>query len=258
MKIAIFDSGIGGLTVLKQALESLPNADYLYYADTKNVPYGVKQNKEVINHVVTAFDFLSKKNIQIAIIACNTATSVAVSEVRKIFSFPIIGMEPAIKPAIMSNSGKQILVLGTSLTLRESKLDELIHSLDNKQRIHKCALDKLVVFAEQFNFESDEVIQYIREELTDFDFSEYETIVLGCTHFIYYSKVIQKIVGSHISIIDGNEGTVNNLIKTIKEKMLEFNNNCGKGSVTFYSSGIEDSADRVNKLQKIVKPKKST
>jgi glutamate racemase len=257
LRIAIFDSGIGGLTVLKKALESLPNAEYLYYADTKNVPYGVKQKNEVINHVVTAFDFLSKRNIQIAIIACNTATSAAVSEVRKKFSFPILGMEPAIKPAIMSNSGKQILVLATSLTLRESKLEELIHSLDNKQRIHKRALDKLVVYAEQFNFESDEVIKYIKDELADFDFSEYETIVLGCTHFIYYSKVIQKIVGSHISIIDGNEGTVNNLIKTIKEKRLEFDKDCDKGSITFYSSGIEDSTDRVNKLLKIVKPKKS-
>jgi len=252
--IAIFDSGIGGITVLKKALEFLPDAEYIYYADTKNVPYGVKQKQEVIDYVIRAFDFLSKNDIRIAVVACNTATSVAIFELRKKYAFPIIGMEPAIKPAISINSGKKILVLATSLTLRESKLEELISSLDKKQRIRKLAMDKLVMYAEQFNFNSDEVAVYIKERLSNIDFAEYETIVLGCTHFIYYSEIIQKIVGRHISIVDGNEGTVRNLIRTIQGKLNVCEKTTGKGSITFYSSGIEDPIDRVNKLLEILKP----
>lgn len=256
MLIGIFDSGIGGITVLKKALELLPDAEYIYYADTKNVPYGVKQKHEVMNFVFSALDFLSKKDIRIAVIACNTATSVAISELRERFAFPIIGMEPAVKPAITNNSGKKILVLATSLTLRESKLEELISSLDKKQRIRKLALDELVMYAERFDFNSDEVVPYIKDKLSDIDFHEYETIVLGCTHFIYYSKIIQEVVGKHISIIDGNEGTVRNMIRTINRNMPIPENNCRKGKITFYSSGAEDPPDRVNKLLAIIKQEK--
>jgi glutamate racemase len=246
--IAIFDSGIGGITVLKKALEFSLDAEYIYYADTENVPYGVKKGHEVIDYVLRAFDFLSKKNIQIAVIACNTATSVAVSELRKKYTFPIIGMEPAIKPAILNNSGKKILVLATSLTLEERKFEELICSLDKQQRIHKLALDELVLYAEQFNFNSEAVIHYLQEKLSNIDFAQYETIVLGCTHFVYYSKIIQDIAGKNISIIDGNEGTVINMIRKMKGMPLNPGSSHKKGRITFYSSGVEDSLDRVNKL----------
>lgn len=253
MRIAIFDSGIGGLTVLKEAFAALPSAEYLYYADTKNFPYGVKKKQEVVEYVVNAFNFLAGKDIQAAVVACNTATSVAISELRKRFKFPILGMEPAIKPAIAASSGKKILVLATSLTLRENKLEALIRSLDREQRIHKKALDRLVVYAERFNFDSSEIKRYLKEELCGIDFSEYETIVLGCTHFIYYSKAIEEIVGKNIKIIDGNEGTVKNLVLTIKKKRLMTINKHDRGRVIFYSSGIEDSPDRANRLIKIVK-----
>jgi len=252
--IGIFDSGIGGLTVLKKALEFLPNTEYIYYADIKNVPYGVKQKHEVKDYVFNAFDFLSQKGIRIAVVACNTATSVAISELRRRYSFPIIGMEPAIKPAISTNSGKKILVLATSLTLRESKLRELISSLDKKQRIRKLDMDRLVSYAEGFNFNSDEVALYIREQLSAIDLSEYETIVLGCTHFIYFSDLIQKIAGRDISIIDGNEGTVRNLVRTIEEKGFAEECKSGKGGIRFYSSGMEDTADRVAKLLQLLRP----
>jgi glutamate racemase len=257
LRIGIFDSGIGGVTVLKKALEFLPDAEYIYYADTKNVPYGVKKSHEVLDHVFEAFNFLSKKNIHIAVIACNTATSVAVSELRKKFSFPIIGMEPAVKPAILCNSGKKILVLATSLTLREKKFEELACSLDKQQRVHRLALDELVMYAEQFNFDSETVIFYLQEKLSKIDFAEYETIVLGCTHFVYYSRIIQEIAGENISVIDGNEGTVINMVRRIKGMKFNPDDNHQKGKLTFYSSGVEDSPDRVNKLLGILELNKT-
>ena len=125
MRIVFFDSGIGGLTVLKRALVAMPNEEYIYYADTRNVPYGVKPKDEVRTYVLNAADFLSRQNIQALVIACNTATSVAINDLRQRFDFPVIGMEPAVKPAIVRNTGKKILVFATSLTLKESKLDTL-------------------------------------------------------------------------------------------------------------------------------------
>ena len=113
MKIGFFDSGIGGLTVLSEALKRLPNHEYLYYADTDHAPYGPKPKEEVREYVFKAIEFLVNEGAQIIVIACNTATSIAVSELRQKYSIPIIGMEPAVKPAIESveNSTKRVLVL---------------------------------------------------------------------------------------------------------------------------------------------------
>ena len=124
MKIGFFDSGIGGLTVLSEALKRLPNHEYLYYADTVHAPYGPKPKEEVREYVFKAIEFLVNEGAQIIVIACNTATSIAVSELRQKYSIPIIGMEPAVKPAIESveNSTKRVLVTATPLTLKEEKL----------------------------------------------------------------------------------------------------------------------------------------
>ena len=100
MKIGFFDSGIGGLTVLKEAIKILPNEDYIYYADTVNAPYGTKLRETVRKHIFTAVEFLSTLGVDILVIACNTATSVAANELRSNYFFPIVGMEPAVKPAI--------------------------------------------------------------------------------------------------------------------------------------------------------------
>lgn len=250
MRIAFFDSGIGGITVLKKAIELNPKCEYIYYADTKNVPYGIKPKEEVKKYIREAVDFLSKKNIQALVVACNTATSVAITDLRKSFDFPIIGMEPAVKPAIISNTGKKILVLATSLTLKESKLETLIKTLDKKQRVEKMEMDKLVEFAENFDFFSSGVELYLKEKLSRISLDKYETIVLGCTHFIYFKNMMEKIAGKNITIIDGNDGTTRNLMNTVKMiKSVKSNDGI---STTFYSSGEEDSAERVNKLMDLI------
>lgn len=250
MRIAFFDSGIGGLTVLKEALSVMPNAEYIYYADTKNAPYGVKSKDDVRKSIIVAIDFLSEKDIHALVVACNTATSVVINDLRNKFDFPILGMEPAIKPAIIKNSGKKILVLATSLTLKENKLETLITKLDTNQRIEKMEMDSLVTFAEKFDFNSTNVQFYLQTKLAHVKFEEYETIVLGCTHFLYYKRQIQEITGNKIEIIDGNKGTINNLVNTIRINQLE--NNYKEKNIKFYSSDVEDNMDRVKKLLELI------
>lgn len=243
MKIGFFDSGIGGITVLYEALKTLPNEDYLYYADTLNVPYGPKPKNQVKKHIFDAIEFIINEEVKAIVIACNTATSVAIEDLRAKYDIPIIGMEPAVKPAveINKNSNKRILVTATALTLKEDKLKHLITKLDNEHVVDLLPLPGLVQFSEKFEFNEEIVLPYLREELNKYDLSNYETIVLGCTHFSFYKNIFKKLLPSNTNIIDGNIGTVKNLKKTLEEmnSLKE-----GSGNITFFNSGskVEDKS----------------
>ena len=236
MRIGFFDSGIGGISVLHDALKQMPQEDYLYYADQKNVPYGAKTKKEVRRHVMDAAEFLIQKDIDALVIACNTATSVAIGDLRMKYGIPIIGMEPAVKPAIETPTGKRILVTATVLTLKEKKLKNLITALDGGDRVDFLPLPKLVAFAENNDFRDGTVRPYLEKELASCDLRKYGTVVLGCTHFIFYRKLLRKMIPRGVSIIDGNQGTVNHL-KAVLEQLGAPGG--GEGSIVYYASGEE-------------------
>lgn len=240
MSIGIFDSGIGGLTVLKEAVKLLPNEDFLYYADTKHVPYGTKPKDEVRRYIFDAADFFAGKGVKALVVACNTATSIAINDLRKRYSFPIIGMEPAVKPALEKVDHRRILVLATPITVSEKKLHDLVVKLDSEQTVDLHALPVMVEFAEKFIFDEDIIIQYLLDEFAKYDLREYSAVVLGCTHFIFYRKHFMKILPQGVEIIDGNIGTVNRLMTLLENRKL----GCGsKGSLEFYCSGDKDTDD---------------
>lgn len=209
-KIGFFDSGIGGLTVLHKALEMMPLEDYIYYADTENQPYGIKTKAEVRELVFKAMDFIVSKNVKAIVVACNTATSVAIEDLRKKYDIPIIGMEPAVKPAVRYTDieNKKVLVTATKLTLKEEKLHNLISALDSESIVDLLELQELVQFAERLDFDETRITKYLENQFKEIDLKDYQTLVLGCTHFIFFKDMIQKLVTKAISIIDGNEGTI--------------------------------------------------
>ncbi|ADL12520.1 glutamate racemase [Acetohalobium arabaticum] len=239
MKIGFFDSGVGGITVLKEALKVLPNKDYIYYADTANVPYGTKPKEEVKHYVFDAVDFITDQGINALVIACNTATSVAVNDLRDEFQFPIIGMEPAVKPAVEKNKTKKVLVTATPLTLQEEKLWELVAKIGSKDIIDSLPLPKLVEFAENFIFDEETILSYLEERFSSYDLNRYSSIVLGCTHFIFYRRLFRKIIPDDVEIIDGNRGAV----KQLKRQLKAPEHKSGTGEIIFYSSkkGNEDN-----------------
>lgn len=234
-KIAFFDSGVGGLTVLKETMKLLPFESYIYFADTDNVPYGIKPKEEVKKLVFDAVDFLVGQKVKMVVVACNTATSVAIKELRESFSLPIVGMEPAVKPALQNTVNKKVLVLATSLTLAEQKLKELIETYDKNHQVDKLPLDGLVRFAENFDFNSQEVVNYLKNEFSKVNIDDYGTIVLGCTHFLYFKKTIKTLVSKETILIDGNEGTAKNIQRILTEKNL-LNTSKEKGEVIFFAS----------------------
>mgnify|MGYP002407035229 CR=1 FL=1 len=233
LKIGIFDSGIGGITVLHQACRSLPREEYLYFADVDHVPYGTKKKEEIIGYVDDAFGFMMTKNVKAIVVACNTATSVAIGRLRKKYRIPILGMEPAVKPAVRRNNGKRVMVVATPVTLREEKLKNLLTAVDENHVVDLLALPKLVSFAERGEFDSAELRKYLAEAFSPYRLGDYSALVLGCTHFNYFKDTFRKMFSADADLIDGCAGTVNHLAEVLREKGLLENN---ARSVEYYVS----------------------
>ena len=230
MKIGIMDSGIGGLTVLKECLNLLPAHEYLYYADSNNAPYGTKPKEEVYQLTEAAVDYLVKKEADIIVLACNTATSVAAAQLRVKYDIPIIGMEPAIKPALQLANNKRVLVTATQLTLHQPKFRDLIDMLDVNGQADFIPLTELVAFAEAGDFNRDIIISYLRSKLADFNLELYGSVVLGCTHFPLFRECFEEVFPVGTVIVDGAVGTANR----VKEFVT---NDCKTPSTTFFLSG---------------------
>ena len=249
MKTAFFDSGIGGLSVLHYAMKILPNEEFIFFAAEDNVPYGTKTREQILSYVDKAVEFLISQNVGAIVVACNTATSVAVRLMRKKYSLPIIGMEPALKLALDLFPEKKVLVAATEVTVKGEKIKNLVERLNAKNFAELHALQKLVDFAERQEFNSAAVENYLREEFGGYDFKNFSSIVLGCTHFNYFKDTMRKILPAHVKILDGNEGTVNHLINLANLKKVSAEKNFPHVEY-FYSGRRVTSQNELERLKK--------
>lgn len=217
--IGFFDSGVGGLSVLREAISIMPNENYIYFGDSKNAPYGTKELDEVRRLTFNAADFLRKKNVKAIVVACNTATSAAIEELRnKYIDIPIIGIEPALKPAVKLNRKGSIIIMATPMTLREKKFKQLMLKYDDGCDIVPMPCPKLVEFVESGILEGEELEEYLRSKLKDYIEKDIAAIVLGCTHYPFIKETLAKVVGKEIPLIDGGLGTSHELQRKLKEK----------------------------------------
>ena len=237
MKIGIFDSGIGGLSLLHQAMITLPEVDYVFYADVDNVPYGEKTTEQIREYVDRAVDFLVSKGCKAIVLACNTATSAAITFLRNKYQIPIIGIEPAVKPACAHNRGKRIMVVATPVTAKGVKLKNLIMKYDIDSKVDVIALPKLVRFAQDDDFDSSDVTDYLKSEFAPYNLNDYSELVLGCTHFNYFKDSFSKLFPDDLEMVDGNTGVSNNLKNTVVKKGIFKEEDKGKkGTVEYYYS----------------------
>ncbi|HAH79137.1 MAG TPA: glutamate racemase [Ruminococcaceae bacterium] len=234
MKIGIFDSGIGGITVLHQALLALPQARFLYYADADHVPYGEKTREEIVRYADEAVGFLARRGAVAVVVACNTATSAAIGFLRGKYRFPILGMEPAVKPAVQTCGDKRVMVVATPVTVRQDKLRNLLKRVDRTHTVDLLALPGLVPLAERGEFDSPRVRQYLERTFAPYDLSRYSVLVLGCTHFNYFKDTFARIFPSGVAQVDGCEGTVNNLVRVLRQTGLS---GPGEPGAEYYISG---------------------
>jgi glutamate racemase len=247
MKIAFFDSGIGGITVLTEAIRQLPKEDFLYVADTLHVPYGSKTKAEVKKHIMNAMNVILREEIKAIVIACNTATSIAISELRAFMDIPVIGMEPAVKPAVEMNrsSGKRVLVLATPLTLQESKYHELVNRVDDLSIVDSLPLPELVGFCEALIFDEQRLNDYFRSQFASLNLELYGTVVLGCTHYPFYKRILADILPPDTKLVDGSGGTVKRLLDILQSHSLL--NDKGNSDVKFMCTGHDETY--INKMK---------
>lgn len=219
MNIGIFDSGIGGMTLLHQAMVMMPHEKFIFYADTDHVPYGTKSREQVISYVDGVIQFMLEHDCKAVVIACNTATAVAAEQMRGRYrQIPIIGIEPAVKPAVAESEGKRVMVVATPLTVHEKKLQSLVERVDNAHLVDLLELPGLVEFAERGVFVSDEVTSYLIKQFSPYELDRYGELVLGCTHFNYFKDTFKKLMPQGTHIIDGSLGTVRQLMRILETR----------------------------------------
>lgn len=248
--IGVFDSGMGGITLLVDLVDALPNENFVYFGDSLNAPYGTKTEEAVISLTSSSIDKLIANGAKAIVLACNTATSAAINSLRENYEIPIIGMEPAIKPALLNNNGGNIALMATPMTLKLDKLNTLVSQLDDKGNIIKIPSPKLVEFVENGIISGKNVEHYIYKIFEKYDIESFESIVLGCTHFLYLKNTLKKIFGEKIEIFDGNEGTINQVIHVLEQSNLKNNENI-QGSYSIKNSLSQDMILRSEKLYKI-------
>ena len=229
--IGIFDSGVGGISVLHAMIELMPNEKYIFLADFKNSPYGSKSKLEILDFSFFNMEYLKKRDVKAVVVACNTATSAAIGEIRNEYDFPVIGIEPAIKLASQKISSGKILVLATPATLNFMKFQKL-HESFGSENIEKVECPKLVKLIENSGSGSIEIKQYLKDLFAEFNNIDISAVVIGCTHFSFIEDDIKKAVG-RARIFDGRYGTARHLKKILSKNNLLSKN---KGSIELISN----------------------
>ena len=232
--IAVFDSGVGGISVLASVRRRLPEENFLFFADSENAPYGDKPTDEIRNLTLRNCRMLTERfPVKAILIACNTATSAAAKDLRSELQIPVLGVEPALKPAVEAGAGP-ILVLATQLTIREEKFRTLMGNLQNDLMIIPSPCPGLMEIVES-NPESSEAETYLRRVLAECP-ERPKAIVLGCTHYVFLKPLLRRIAPD-ISLYDGNEGVSRHL----KHVLTQRNALGGRGELQWLNS-LSDSA----------------
>ena len=246
--IAVLDSGVGGISVLRHLLRELPNERFLYFGDSANAPYGSRTTEEVRELTLAAVKKLVEGDpIKAIVIACNTATAAAVKDVRAAYPNRIvIGIEPALKVAADHFPGGRVGVMATEVTLREEKFDLLLHRFDENCTIAKIPAPGLVPLIEQGKVDHPETDALLHRILDPY-VGKLDALVLGCTHFPFVSNAISRILGGEVALLEGGGGTARETRRRLKEAGLLFD---GPGEVVLRNSSddpqmLKRSQDRL-------------
>ncbi|MBF0578798.1 glutamate racemase [Erysipelotrichaceae bacterium RD49] len=234
--IGVFDSGLGGLSVVDTLRRMMPDEQILYYGDSARNPYGTKSKEQVKQYSFEIVERFRKQNVKAVIIACNTATSAAAKDLRKAFDFDIVGMEPALKPAAEMKAPSKIAVWATALTLNQEKFAHLMERFDENHEIIRVACPRLVELVEQDQLDDLETVDTALQEYLK-QSEDAEFIVLGCTHFLFFKDRLKQLANDQVQIIDGNVGTIKRLHSLLAQKGLLAQN--PNGSLTIDNSQPE-------------------
>ncbi len=232
--IGLFDSGIGGTSIWREINELLPNENTIYLADSKNAPYGQKSKEEIIALSIKNTEFLLEQNCKIIVVACNTATTNAIKELRAKYKVPFIGIEPAIKPAALNSKTHTIGILATKGTLNSELFHETSRKFQDIKIIEQIGYN-LVPLIENGEINSAEMNSLLHQYLKPMVEANIDYLVLGCSHYPYLIPQIKKILPKRIKIIDSGEAVARQTKKVLEENnTLNLSNK--KGETIFYTN----------------------
>jgi glutamate racemase len=232
--IGLFDSGIGGTSIWKEIHQLLPNEDTIYLADSKNAPYGQKSKEEIIELSFKNTEFLLNQNCKLIVVACNTATTNAIKELRAKYNVPFIGIEPAIKPAALHSKTQKIGILATKGTLNSELFYKNVEQFQEIQIIEQIGFG-LVELIEGGKIDSDELQELLLKYLNPMVQANIDYLVLGCSHYPYLIPQIKKIIPKKITIIDSGEAVARQT-KKVLEELVGINENTHLSKNIFYTN----------------------
>ncbi len=232
--IVVFDSGVGGVSVLRALVRELPEEDFVYFGDSANAPYGPRTTEEIRALTLEALTRLKQEyDFKAAVIACNTATSAAIGALRAAWpELPVIGIEPALKPAADRHPGGTVAVMATETTLREEKFAALTRRMEGRCRVVSLPCPELVEFVERGETDSPALTEYLNRVLEPW--READAVVLGCTHFPFAAEALRRVLSPETELLDGSFGTARNTRSQLAERSLL--REAGPGSVSFRNS----------------------
>jgi glutamate racemase len=215
--IGVFDSGIGGLTVLKEIVREMPSEGTIYLGDTARVPYGIRSPETVIRYSLENTKFLFSKDIKFLVVACNTASSVSLDKIKSVVPIPVIGViEPGVKAAVKATRNKKIGIIGTEATVRSNSYTRLIKAIDRDVEVSGLPCPLFVPLVEEGWTDGEVAVMIAEKYLKEIKNRDIDTLVLGCTHYPLLKKVISSVMGKGVSLID-SAVEVAKEVKTILE-----------------------------------------
>lgn len=232
LPIGVFDSGLGGISVLKELMALMPAEHYLYFGDSANAPYGTRTTEEVRILTMNAAAMLYERGIKALVVACNTATAAAITQLREEYpGLIVVGIEPALKMATDRFPRGHVGIMATQVTLREEKLEHLVGRFPGV-KVERIPAPGLVELVEQGKTQTEETEMLLRKILSAY-VGQLDAIVLGCTHYPFVKETVQKILGDGVQILDGGAGTARQTCRLLEEKGLR---RTGEGSLMMENS----------------------
>ncbi|MDP8266526.1 MAG: glutamate racemase [Candidatus Aceula meridiana] len=245
--LGVFDSGLGGLTVVRELKRQLPKEDIVYFGDTARVPYGTKSAQSIVQFSEENVQFLLKHKVKIIVVACNSSSSFAISVLRKKFSLPVVGViEPGAKKAIEVSKNKKVGVIATSATIQSGKYSKTIKRLSKKMKVVSQACPLLVPLVEEGWFEKKATFDIAKEYLLTIKKSGADVVILGCTHYPILKPVISRVLGRRVNLIDSAKEVACE-VKAILKKHNLSQDKKRKGSCKVF---VSDKPQHFKKLAK--------
>ena len=242
--IGLFDSGIGGLTVLQKIIELLPKENTVYLGDTARAPYGTKSVETVLRYSFENSEFLVEKDVKLVVVACNTSTAIALDRLKSSLDIPVIGViESGVRKALEKSRNKKIGVIGTEATIQSGAYTKALRAKDVKVEVYSRACPLFVPLVEEGWTDNDVVEMTVKAYLGSLKQSGIDTLILGCTHYPLLKKAIRKLMGDTVYLVDSAEEIANEVSAVLKKESLVRKN--GKGSHSFF---VTDAPDRFVKV----------